>query len=364
MNPRPLPAGRCRQPFAAASLCLLLLGALLAGGRSARAGEFKPAPYYSLNPYDDMVIGPGFTAQGTNYRMEMGVGYSLTQHEGRMRIRYRGEKSFIPGLGYDLFAFHEVQARSDLVPLFQTGFYEGRTGGAASLFYHLSPNALGTFSVISDKLWALPLRANLWPTTSDRILAFRLGYQRDARDDRMNPRSGGSLDFGLTQAVGVLGTTRAYLSSYATWTGYRAIGAAESFAFRAHAAATAGNVPIQRQIWLPGEGVRGYDFVTNNGDAAGVLNAELRVPMIPDENLSLGSFGTLQRLQLAAFADAGTVHTPGDCWRIRGGIGLGVRAPMMAFGQVPMVLRVDAAQGLMRTGRLKSYLTLTAPELF
>jgi hemolysin activation/secretion protein len=127
---------------------------------------------------------------------------------------------------------------------------------------------------------------------------------------------------------------------------------------------TSMQIPVQRALWLPGEGVRGYDFVTDMGNIAAVANLELRVPLLPFRDVQVRRLGTLKQVQLAAFADVGTVHKSAPGWVLRGGLGLGVRVPVVAFGSAPMVLRFDAAQGLTRGGKLNSYVLLTAPELF
>ena len=78
----------------------------------------------------------------------------------------------------------------------------------------------------------------------------------------------------------------------------------------------------------------------------------------------MGFLGAIRQLQVVTFADVGALQTAESGWVMRGGIGIGLRAPVVALGRVPMVLRLDAAQGLTRDGKLNSYVLLTAPELF
>jgi len=351
---------------------VLLLAALLSLSLSplARAAEFAPTAYYNVNPYDDTVLGAGLSWRGQWNHTEVDLGYSTAQSEARGRFHYWNDVGLGARGGFDLQVFHEVQARSDLVPLIQHGFYEGHTGGIITAYRRLGYHEVGMVSLISDRVWPLPARGNLIATERDRVYSLRLAYQRDTREDRFNPRTGGRTEVAATQAARVFGGTRSYLVSTLHWTRYQALGERGALAWRLHTAATAGGLPEQRRLGLPGAGVRGYDFVTaedrvnDPGTFVTVANAEVRLPVLPRENISLGMLGTLMHLQVAAFADVGTARQAGSSWIVRGGVGLGVRAPLVALGRVPMIVRLDVAQGLTRTGRLSTYVLLTAPELF
>lgn len=344
---------------------LLILTALaLALAAPAFTAELAPAPYYNVNPYDDLVVGPGLRLSGWQHTLALGAGYSVARHDARGFVRYRHERGLGGRLGYDLHLFHQVDPIAALVPLNQTGFYEGHTGGTASLFYRLGFNEVATLSLTADKVWALPGEGTLRATTGDRIYATSLNYRFDTRDDALDPRAGRRAAVSVTQAMRVFGGSRAYLSSKATLTRYEPFGAAGTRAWRLHAAATAGRLPEQRQIWLPGEGVRGYDFVSNGGDLAGIANLEYRLPLLRDRNLPLGRLGTLARLEIAAFGDLGMVRNPEHLWLCRTGLGVGLRAPVVLYPGVPLMLRLDVAKGLTDGGKLKSYLLLGAPELF
>ena len=338
-------------------------------------------PYYSLNPHDDVVLGPGavfahpyeasrsdavLPVAGDQRLLAVGLGYSTAQGEGRGYVRYQDDRGFGPRLGYSLLAFHEVQARSDLVPLFQTGFYEGHTAGVGSLHYRMNAHDTAALSLIGERIWEMAARTDLRPTVKDRVNSLQLAYRHDTRpaEEWGNPRHGAHVRASARQAVRVFGGTRAYFSSHATWMRYHPVGESGAWAWRLHGAVTQGNLPEQRRIWLAGEGVRGYEFVSNQGNPAFVGNAEIRLPLVPRENIPFGMLGTVQRIQAAAFADAGTVRRPGDSWVLRGAVGLGMRVPVIALNRVPLVLRADVAQGFGRGGRLNSHLFLTAPELF
>lgn len=328
------------------------------------ASEFSPRAYYSLNPYDDLVIGGTAALRGERTLTLVSLGYSWAQGEPRGRLRYIHDHGLGSRFGYDMQLFHEVQARSDLVPLFQTGYYEGRTGAGLTGFWRMGKGRLGTLSLIREKVWALEERGTLLPIGEDRIHAVRLGFQQDSRDDRMNPRTGGRIEAAATQAFRVFNGTRSYFSSRLTWSRFEPLGPEGALGWRLHGALTSGTPPVQRALWLAGEGVRGYDFLSDRGNIAGVANLEMRWPLLRDGERSVGVLGTLRQLQVVTFADVGALHTATSGWVMRGGIGIGLRAPLVALGRVPMVLRLDAAQGLTRNGKLNSYVLLTAPELF
>ncbi|MBI3945847.1 MAG: BamA/TamA family outer membrane protein [Armatimonadetes bacterium] len=343
-------------------LLLTLAGLLCA--TAASAGRLALAPYYASNPHDDYVLGPALVLRGEHDRGALSLGYSVTQHQPRGHLDYQNDRAFGPRLGLDLHLFHEVQPRYDVLPYLETGLYEGHTGGTAGVFYRARAGQLAIAALTAEKLWAMPARSNLFPTASDQIRSYSAAYRADTRDDPLDPRAGERLQLSATHAVRAFGGTRAYLAARASWSRYRGIGEAGAFASRLHAAATGGRPPEQRRLWLPGEGVRGYDLVTNAGNLLGVANAEVRLPILSGSAFPAGSLGTVKHVQLAAFADAGLVRLDGRTWVARAGIGAGLRAPLVAAGSIPMVVRLDVAHGLTRGGTLNSYLALTAPELF
>lgn len=344
----------------------LLLVALigLLGARGTPAAQVSLAPYYASNPYDDYVLGPAILLHGEHDRGVLSLGYSVTQHQIRGRLDYQSDSAFGPQLGLDVHLFHEVQPRYDVFPYLETGLYDGRTGATVGLLYQARFGQIAKAALTGEQLWALPARARLFPTRSDRIRAYTLAYTTDSRNDPLNPRAGGRLQLSATHAARLLGGTRAYFLGRASYSRYHPVGETGAFAWRLHLAGTGGHPPDQRRLWLPGEGVRGYDLITYVGNLLGVANAELRLPITAAEGLTAGEYGTLKQVQVAVFADVGLVHQEGRTWVARAGIGAGVRAPVVAMGSIPLVVRLDVAQGLTRGGTFNSYVAITAPELF
>lgn len=332
--------------------------------------DLTPGAYLSTNPYDDAVAGARLSWSQHQAQTEVCLGYSTGQKELRGSVRHWNGTGLGARTGYDLQAFHEMEARPGPMPLSHRGFYEGHTGWRATAYRRLGERALGLLSFADERIWPLPERGTLVPTARDRIHTLRVAYLCDERDDALNPRSGRRIEAGATQAFEFLGGTRSYLTLAAERAQYAPLGEGGAFAWRARAGATAGTLPEQRRLALPSSGVRGYATVAEDGRAndAGSLvavgNAEARWPIPGWQGVSLGPVGTLNAVQLAFFADAGAAKSSGAAWILRGAVGVGVRAPMVVFGRLPVVLRLDAAQGLTARGRLCTYVLLTTPELF
>ncbi|MDH7571709.1 MAG: BamA/TamA family outer membrane protein, partial [Armatimonadota bacterium] len=236
-----------------AFLCLCWLAGLLCWAlpKAVRAATWSPLPYYLVNPYDDVVVGPGFLLVSGSRRVAAGVGYSLAQGEARGYLRLRNESGLTRTLGYQLEGFHQVQPVVDVVCRYQTGFYEGRTGFSSGLVHQLSDGGELMLGYTHEKLWGMAGEGSLRPVESDRVEALHLSYRRDGRDDPLNPRAGTLGEVGLTQAAQVFGGTRAYLVARGTWARYEPMGPRGVKAWRLRAATTAGGLPAQRQIWLP-----------------------------------------------------------------------------------------------------------------
>ena len=100
---------------------LLVIALTLTWAATTLAAQLSPNAYYGLNPYDDFVIGGSLSWKGDATLAEACLGYSWGQGNPRGRLRYLQDRGLGSRVGYDIQVFSEVQARSDLVPLFQTG---------------------------------------------------------------------------------------------------------------------------------------------------------------------------------------------------------------------------------------------------
>ncbi|WP_078057926.1 autotransporter assembly complex protein TamA [Rhizobium rhizosphaerae] len=170
-------------------------------------------------------------------------------------------------------------------------------------------------------------------------------FIRDARDDKLNPKSGYRASLAIKPSYEIYGQTP-FVSTEGSITGYRGFGTKESTVLAARLAAgivgggddTLDDIPATRRFFLGGGGtVRGYAYqeispVNAKGDELGGrsyvnINLEARI-------------GVTETISVVPFIDAATVSAKAvpDFNDIRAGAGIGVRYNT-GFGPI----RVDVA---------------------
>lgn len=114
-----------------------------------------------------------------------------------------------------------------------------------------------------------------------------LGYFRDSRNVRIDPRRGSLLSASGEYAVGWVSDDLSYLRSFLDGRAFRSIGAFV-IAARARAVVTRGEVPPYRKVGIGGPGsIRGQVDTVDFGDNVGTSSLELRFPILGKRRFTL-----------------------------------------------------------------------------
>ena len=228
--------------------------------------------------------------------------------------------------------------------------YETRQGASARVGRFLTRNAAVYLSARHDKVgyddfFSIPDDLNapfgLVSGSEATVGALGLNLVLDGRNDADNPNTGYLHSLIVEQAGSFLGGNRSFGQARADLRQYvalRSSAAPPVLALRLMGGTTyGGNAPLPEYFFLGGyDLLRGYNLYSLYGKKMVLGSAELRAP------LSQGIQGVL-------FVDSGSAFSSSDSFRLKTGVGLGLRF-LTPIGPI----RVDVAQG----SRLQTYVSL------
>lgn len=228
--------------------------------------------------------------------------------------------------------------------------YETRQGASARVGRFLTRSAAVYLSARHDKVgyddfFSIPSGLNapfgLVSGSEATVGALGLNLVLDGRNDADNPNTGYLHSLIVEQAGSFLGGNRSFGQARADLRQYVALRSSMTppvLALRLMGGTSyGGNVPLPEYFFLGGyDLLRGYNLYSLYGSKMVLGSAELRAP------LSQGIQGVL-------FVDSGSAFSASDSFRLKTGVGVGLRF-LTPIGPI----RVDVAQG----SRLQTYVSL------
>jgi len=193
----------------------------------------------------------------------------------------------------------------------------------------------------------------LSPKNRDYTPALGFALEYDGRDSPSIPRKGWRGIFDITQNAGFLGGDGDFVTSQIDVRRYQPLIARHGLAFFSYVTFQSGEVgidlPVYREYLIGGtNSVRGWNYGTRRGNNQFLYTLEYRYDLIPSRSFRIYRFDLYAGLQLAAFADIGTVWSQSSDFtrNMIGGGGFGLRF------LVPFVdtVRMDFGFGQQGTG--------------
>lgn len=182
----------------------------------------------------------------------------------------------------------------------------------------------------------------------DRIFGFGLVAEFDTRNRISYPTSGLFLQLAGLQNVVVTDPSSRFFRFEADARAYQSLGGPHSLAFYSLATFTDGvmdvDIPLHQDFHIGGtNSVRGWPLGSRVGKSQWLNTAEYWWNVVPMSEFRVWFLRWAVGLQLAAFADAGTVWDDGaefhDNWIAGGGVGARITVPHLGF------IRFDVATG-------------------
>ncbi len=152
----------------------------------------------------------------------------------------------------------------------------------------------------------------LSPNKRDRIPALGFVLEYDGRDSRSLPHEGWQGIFDISQNGGFLGGNGDFVTTQIDIRRYQPLAARHVLAVFSYVTFQSGvvgnDVPVYRDYQIGGtNSVRGWHYDARRGNNQFLNTLEYRYELLPPKAFRVYKFGLYAGLQLAAFADLGTV---------------------------------------------------------
>ena len=231
-----------------------------------------------------------------------------------------------PGFWYDVELFH--RDRENRLVFIRENVQEGtlRFGRWLNERFRVGGQFLYTFMMTDQD--GITLSGN----KRDRVRGLGAVAEYDSCDLRSNPHEGWKAAFDVTQNGGVLGGSGDFVRTNVDVRRYQPLSTRHTVAFFSFLTSQTGRVgegiPVYMNLYLGGtNSVRGWDLNARHGKNQFLNTLEYRYDLLKPRAFRVFGLSLYGGLQVAAFADTGTVWDEGDQFakNFIGGGGAGLR---------------------------------------